>query len=170
MPLIVADRVQEITTTTGTGTLTLGGPAASFRSFGSVMANGDTAYYALSTDADFEVGLGTYSTGTLARTTIIASSNGGAAVNLPAGEKRVFLTAAARQIARVFTATVNLVAATALTVNHNLGLSAKDTLVVRTAISTGEEIQLKVISVNANSLTIESAVALTGVLVTVVGF
>ena len=95
MALVVADRVKETTTTTGTGAITLAGAAANFVTFSSVLSNGDTTYYAIVDDAntDFEVGLGTYATSgnTLTRTTVLASSNSGSAVNLSAGSKEVFI-------------------------------------------------------------------------------
>jgi hypothetical protein len=61
------------------------------------MANSDTTYYAVTDDVDWEVGIGTYSTTgpTLARTTILASSNSDAAVNWGVGVKKIFLTYAA---------------------------------------------------------------------------
>ena len=96
MALVVADRVKETTTTTGTGAITLAGAAANFVTFSSVLSNGDTTYYAIVDDAntDFEVGLGTYATSgnTLTRTTVLASTNSGSAVNLSAGSKEVFIT------------------------------------------------------------------------------
>jgi hypothetical protein len=95
MPLVLADRVKETTTTTGTGTLTLAGAATGFQSF-SAIGNGNTTYYAISSSSgsEWEVGIGTYTSSgtTLARTTILASSNGGSAVNLSAGTKDVFVT------------------------------------------------------------------------------
>jgi len=94
MALVLADRVKETTTTTGTGTLTLAGAATGFQSF-SAVGNGNTTYYAISSSggSQWEVGIGTYTASgtTLARTTILASSNGGTAVNLSAGTKDVFV-------------------------------------------------------------------------------
>jgi hypothetical protein len=93
MALIVKDRVQETTTTTGTGTLTLNGAVTGFQTFSSAIGNGNTTYYAISSSgSEFEVGIGTVGAGTLARTTILASSNGGSVVNLSAGAKIVFVT------------------------------------------------------------------------------
>jgi hypothetical protein len=62
-----------------------------------VLANGDTTYYAITNDTDWEVGVGTYSTTgpTLARTTILASSNGGSAVSWGVGVKNIFISYAA---------------------------------------------------------------------------
>lgn len=95
MAHILADRVKETTTTTGTGALALGGAVTGFRDFDSVMANADTTLYAIfsSGGSEWEVGIGTWNTGnTLSRTTILASSNAGAVVNLSAGTKTVALT------------------------------------------------------------------------------
>lgn len=97
MALVVADRVQETTSTTSTSSYVLLGAAAGYQSFGAVLANGDTTYYAITNDTDWEVGIGTYSTTgpTLARTTILASSNGGAAVSWGVGVKNIFISYAA---------------------------------------------------------------------------
>jgi len=93
MALIVKDRVKESTSTTGTGTLTLGGAATGFQSF-SVVGDGNTTYYAISDGTDWEVGVGTYTASgtTLSRDTILESSNSGSAVNWGAGSKDVFVT------------------------------------------------------------------------------
>ena len=93
MALVVADRVQETTTTTGTGTYTLAGAKDGFQSFAAV-GNSNTTYYACTDGTDYEVGIGTYTASgtTLARTTIIESSNSDAAVNWGAGEKDIFVT------------------------------------------------------------------------------
>jgi hypothetical protein len=94
MALVIKDRVKETTTTTGTGNISLGGASSNFVTFSSVLSDSDTTYYALvdSNNTAFEVGLGTYvsSGNTLARTTVLASSNSGSAVNLQAGTKSIF--------------------------------------------------------------------------------
>ena len=96
MALVVKDRVKETTATTGTGTLTLAGAVTGFQTFTSVLSDGDTTYYGIfeSATGAFEVGLGTFTSSgtTLARTTILESSNSGSAVNLGAGNKDVFIT------------------------------------------------------------------------------
>ena len=93
MALVVKDRVQETTTTAGTGTLTLDGAVTGFQTFSSAIGNTNTTYYAISSNgSEFEVGIGTVGAGTLARTTILASSNGGSVVTLSAGTKNVFCT------------------------------------------------------------------------------
>jgi len=94
MSLIVADRVQETTNTTGTGAYTLGGVVPSFRTFASVASDADTVYYSITDNVNYEVGLGTYASsgGTIARTTVFASSNSNNAVNWGSGTKNIFLT------------------------------------------------------------------------------
>ena len=94
MALVVADRVKETTSTTGTGTYTLGGAATGFQAFVDVASDGDTCFYAVSGLTDWEVGLGTVGgTGsTLARTTILSSSNSGSAVDWGVGNKYVYIT------------------------------------------------------------------------------
>ena len=93
MALVLKDRVQETTTTTGTGTVTLAGAVSGFQSF-SAIGNGNTCYYAIVGETEWEVGLGTYTSSgtTLSRDTILESSNGGTAVNFSAGTKSVFVT------------------------------------------------------------------------------
>jgi hypothetical protein len=94
MALVISDRVKETTTTTGTGTLTLGGAVTGFETFTANLSDGDTTYYACTDNTDFEVGLGTFTASgtTLARTTILASSNSGSAVNWGVGTRTVFCT------------------------------------------------------------------------------
>jgi hypothetical protein len=93
MALVVKDRVQETSTTTGTGTFTLAGAVTGFDAF-SVIGDGNTTYYAIVGGSQWEVGLGTYTLSgtTLARTTVLSSSTGGSAVDFSAGIKNVFVT------------------------------------------------------------------------------
>jgi len=77
MTLVLANRVQETSTTTGTGTLTLAGAVPGFQSFAAGIGSGNTCYYTItSTTGAWEVGIGTVGTGTLARTTLLSSSTG----------------------------------------------------------------------------------------------
>lgn len=93
MALILKDRVQVTSTTTGTGTFTLGSAVAGFQDF-SVIGDGNTTYYVIANGTDWEVGLGTYTASgtTLSRDSILESSNSGSAVDWPAGSKNVFVT------------------------------------------------------------------------------
>ena len=96
MALVLNDRVKETTTTTGTGTLTLGGAVTGFETFAAGVGNSNTTYYAVTLPgtSEFEVGLGTLSSdsSTIARSTIISSSNSDSAVDFSAGTKTIFCT------------------------------------------------------------------------------
>lgn len=108
MAHISEDRVLETTTSTGTGALTLAGAVAGYRTFASTMAVNDTCLYAVwGVDAsgtptgEWEGGVGTYSaTNTLTRTTVLESSNAGAAVTFSAGTKYVAITLLAAKTAQ----------------------------------------------------------------------
>jgi len=97
MALVIANRVKETTTTTGTGTVTLLGAATGFQSFAAI-GNANTTYYTIAsqTGNEWEVGIGTYSTSgtTLARTTVLSNSSGTqpSALSFSAGTKDVFVT------------------------------------------------------------------------------
>ena len=93
MALVLKDRVKETTTTTGTGTYTLAGAENGFEAFSSI-GNSNTTYYCCTDGVDFEVGIGTYTLSgtTLARTTILQSSNSDAAVNWTDGTRIIFCT------------------------------------------------------------------------------
>ena len=93
MALVLRDRVKETTTTTGTGTITLAGAVAGFQAF-SVVGDGNTTYYVIEDNTNWEIGIGTYTSSgtTLSRDTILESSNSGSAVNWGAGTKNVFVT------------------------------------------------------------------------------
>ena len=92
MALVLADRVLETTTTTGSGTISLAGAKAGYQSF-SVVGNGNTTYYTIAGVTEWEVGIGTYTASgtTLSRDTVLASSAGGAKVTFSAGSKDVFV-------------------------------------------------------------------------------
>ena len=92
MALVFADRVQETTTTAGTGTVTLAGAVAGFQSF-SAIGNGNTTYYTIVNGNNWETGVGTYTSAgtTLSRDTVFASSNSGNKITL-ANTSNVFVS------------------------------------------------------------------------------
>ena len=97
MALVLDDRVKETSPTTGTRTLNLSGAVSGFQTFVAGVGNGNTTYYAIVNrdESEWETGVGTVtdaSTDTLARTTVIASSNSDSAVDFSAGTKDVFTT------------------------------------------------------------------------------
>ena len=93
MTLLIGERIKETTTVTSTGTATLLGAVTGYQAF-SVIGNGNTTYYTIENPGttEWEVGIGTYTLSgtTLARTTVLASSNSGSLVNFSAGTKNVF--------------------------------------------------------------------------------
>ena len=103
MAFVINDRVKENSTTTGTGTFTLSGAVTGFETFSSAIGNANTTYYTIHTQnaPQFEVGIGTVGAGTLARDTVISSSNSDAAVDFTAGTKDVFCTMPASKVAYV---------------------------------------------------------------------
>ena len=105
MTRIYADRVKETTTTTGTGTLVLGGAVTGYRTFLSAVGEGNTCTYAIDTDSgsEWETGIGTVSGTTLARTIVLASSNSGSLVSFSTGTKNVFLTLSGAKVVDIDT-------------------------------------------------------------------
>lgn len=91
MALVVKDRVRENSTTTGTGTFTLSGAVSGFQTFSSAIGNGNTTYYCIVNQAEWEVGLGTVGGGTLSRDTVLSSSTG-SKISFTSGTKDVFCT------------------------------------------------------------------------------
>ena len=89
------DRVKESSSTTGTGTFTLGGAVTGFETFAAGIGGSNTTYYCIFENGtnNFEVGFGTLNGGasTLARTNVISSSNSDGLVNF-AGATEVFCT------------------------------------------------------------------------------
>ena len=95
MALVVADRVKQTAASiSGTGTYTLSGTFTGFQTFTDGVGDGNTTYYAAVQDANFEIGIGTYTASgtTLARTTILQSSNSDNAVNWSSATPTIFTT------------------------------------------------------------------------------
>jgi hypothetical protein len=143
MALVLADRVKDTTTTTGTGSVTLSGsPPAGFQSFGAAIGNGNTTYYTISGGSEWEVGIGTYnSTGVvLNRDTVLSSSNSGSLVNFSAGTKDVFVTyPAERSVNEDATGNVNINitgSAVTATTATNLAAGAAGSVPYQTAANT----------------------------------
>lgn len=98
---VYADRVQEITTTTGTGTVNLGGAVVGYQTFAAAFASGTVVYYCITDGINWEVGYGALTIGTpstIARTTVLSSSNAGALVNFTASLMNIFCTLPASRV------------------------------------------------------------------------
>lgn len=94
MPFVLANRVQETTTSTGTGSVTLAGAVPGFQSFAAI-GDANNTYYTIAGGTEWEVGIGTYTAAgtTLSRDTVLSSSAGGTTkVNFSAGTKNVFVS------------------------------------------------------------------------------
>ena len=126
MAFVLADRVKETTTTTGTGTVTLGGAATGFQSF-SAIGNGNNTYYTIAGQgtAEWEVGIGTYTSSgtTLSRDTVLSSSNSGSKVNFSAGTKDVFVTYPAEYTANAVGGGIGAIVLNASTVTASATLA-----------------------------------------------
>jgi len=100
MPLQLKDRVLETASAPGTGTVTLLGASLGYQSFNTALTSGNTTYYTIADlgGANWEVGIGTFtSPNQLARNTILESSGGGTIVNFSSGIQNVFITYPAEQ-------------------------------------------------------------------------
>ena len=94
MAFVLADRVKETASAPGTGTVTLLGAATGYQSFSAGIGASNTTYYTIAdqSGSNWEVGYGTVGAGgtTLARTTVLASSNSGSLVNFSSGTQDVW--------------------------------------------------------------------------------
>jgi hypothetical protein len=83
MALILKDRVKESSSSSGTGSITLGGAFVGYQTFNAAVASGSTVYYTIhnttaGNDQEWEVGVGTFTApSTLSRDTVLSSSAGG---------------------------------------------------------------------------------------------
>jgi len=96
---MLIDRVQETTTTTGIGDLTVAA-ITGYSTFNTAFSTGATNlfYYVISHDASWETGIGYMSTATtLVRNIVLAGTNGTSPVSFGAGTKYVFNTAPAER-------------------------------------------------------------------------
>jgi len=130
MALVLADRVRETTTTTGTGSVTLAGAYTGFQTFSAGVGNSNSTYYTIANvvSGEYEVGIGTYTSGgnTLSRTTVLTSSNAGSLVNFGSGSKDVFVTQPAARA--VYVEGTSVVAANSATVPNSLLANSSLTL------------------------------------------
>lgn len=95
----LVNRAKMTTSTTGTGTITLGSADLGFQAFANAgVADGDLVRYVIEDGNAFEIGSGTYTaSGTTLSRTVSESSNSDAALNL-SGSAKVFVAAAAEDM------------------------------------------------------------------------
>lgn len=153
MALVLADRVRETTTTTGTGSVTLAGAYIGFQTFSAAIGNTNSTYYTIANvvSGEYEVGIGTYSSGgnTLSRTTVLSSSNADALVNFSSGTKDVFVTQPAERA--VYVEGTSVVAANSATVPNSL-LANSSITINGTAVSLGGSTTVTAATPNALTL------------------
>jgi len=172
MSFVSKDRVKETTATVGTGSITLAGAAANFRTFASVLAISDTCYYAIVSQSGlfWEIGVGTLASATgLARTTVTASSNANALVSLT-GASDIFLTAPASGFVQIndtgaiqnyaVSGTGSLVLATSPTLTTpNIGAATGTSLAATGAVSGASVRATNGIIFNNNTITASTTIA-----------
>jgi hypothetical protein len=94
MAFVVSDRVRETSASAGTGPFAVTGAFTGYTTFAAAIGEGNSTYYTITNDSlgQWEVGVGTYSTGTVSRDLILTSSNNNLLVDFGAGSKEVFCT------------------------------------------------------------------------------
>jgi hypothetical protein len=101
MAFVIADRVKEISTSTGSGTFTLSGAYTGFQTFLSAIGAGNTTFYCIAntTTGEWEIGKGTVLSGParLQRDEVYKSSNANSLVNFSAGVHDVFVSPSAHK-------------------------------------------------------------------------
>ena len=138
MALVLADRVLETTTSTGSGTITLAGAKQGYQTFSLAIGDGNQTYYTIASQTEWEVGIGTYTSSgdTLSRDTVLSSSASGGKVTFSVGTKDVFVTYPSEK------SVVNnvLVNETTTSVGYNIGTGYNGLSVGPMTISPGNSI------------------------------
>ena len=99
MAISLGNRAKMSTSTTGTGTITLGSASTGYQTFANAgITNGQTVRYAIEDGSNFEIGSGTYTaSGTTLTRSVTESSNSDNAISL-SGTANVFVTATVADI------------------------------------------------------------------------
>jgi hypothetical protein len=131
MAFNLADRVRETASAPGTGTVTLLGAVTGYQTFSAGIGANNTTYYVIADQSgtNWEVGLGTIGTGgtTLARTTVLSSSNSGSLVNFSSGTQDVFCDyPASKQVSSDYPNALGVVTPAAIT-GTTLGIDTSGT-------------------------------------------
>jgi len=123
---VLKNRAKMSTSTTGTGTITLGSAEDGYQTFADAgVANADVVRYIIEDGNNFEIGTGTYtSSGTTLSRTVSESSNSNNAINL-SGSATVFIGATAEDIPALYAENTTLsVVAPIATGNDSISLGS----------------------------------------------
>lgn len=158
---VYADRVQEITTTNGTGTVDLGGAVTGYQTFANAFTSNTVVYYCITDGTEWEVGHGTFTVGspsTISRSTVLSSSNAGGLVDFTSPVMNIFCTLPAAMVGG--NASYDFIQTSPSLnwiVNHNLGYFPTVSI-----FDTGGNVvdaQVQHISINQAILTFTSSLA-----------
>tara|TARA_R100000773_G_C4221088_1_gene119977 strand:- start:3454 stop:4956 length:1503 start_codon:yes stop_codon:yes gene_type:complete len=104
MANVLANRVKVTTSTTGTGTITLGSAVDGFQTFADGgISNGDVVRYVITDGTDFEIGTGTYTASGTTLSRSLTESSTGSLLDLSGSNVEVFISAANEDLVRADT-------------------------------------------------------------------
>jgi len=165
---VLKNRAKMSTSTTGTGTITLGSAEDGYQTFADAgVSNADVVRYVIEDGSNFEIGTGTYtSSGTTLSRTVSESSNSDAAINL-SGSATVFIGATAedipapysRKTANYTASSGDLVIADTSGGVWTLTLPASPSTGDIVTVSDGDDWSTNNLTIGRNSSTIESDAA-----------
>jgi hypothetical protein len=150
----LVNRAKMSTTTTGTGTITLGSAVSGYQTFAAAgVANTNVVRYTIEDGSAWEIGTGTYTaTGTTLTRTPTQSSNAGAAINL-SGNAQVYVTAAAADILQPDNNLSDLLNTTTARTNLGLGTMATQNA-ASVAITGGTAVLTSVTGASSSTLSV----------------
>ena len=134
---VLKNRAKMSTSTTGTGTITLGSAEDGYQTFADAgVADADVVRYVIEDGSNFEIGTGTYTaSGTTLTRTVSESSNSDAAINL-SGSATVFIGATAEDIPALYAdnpssaTTPTASGANAIAIGDNTTASGEDAVAI----------------------------------------
>ena len=154
----VNDRIRQQTSTVGAGTISLDSSVSGFQDF-SVLGDSSKTYYAIEDGYSWEVGIGTYSSNTLTRDTVLVSSNSDNKISL-GGSAYVFVTYPAAK--SVYGDDVNVVYVTGLSLGST-GLRFNDGTIQTTAAYAGAGTGLQADTSNSTLNAVAGTTSVTGI-------